>query len=347
MNIRTLIGLWKANIPVIVWAKIPLLAGLIILGLNGETPEWAPLALFLVIVALVAAIAESANTYVDREEDRIYFPSNPLVTGELAVATAGKALIVQNIITGLLLIALAVVTRNYQLLVVIIAGWLVALMYSLPPFRFKETVAAPFLPALGMALLTIATWLLVEPSLTVRNGFVIAFALFLFIFIFGFAVTIKFRKTFHALNSDLIMIESGNSIYDLDITGLGLKVKTAMALEAITTLGAFILVPILWHLEVFDRTLSIGLLALPLPLTSIGVVLRMKEPVENSQLCTMFITMACGSILLMLFAVALTTLIHWGFAILACLFFLLGFLLLLLTIQPVRRESLFAPWREL
>ena len=60
------------------------------------------------------------------------------------------ALVLQNALTGLLLIGLLLVTFNYQLIVAIAAGWFVGLTYSLPPFRFKETVAAPVLYALGV-----------------------------------------------------------------------------------------------------------------------------------------------------------------------------------------------------
>lgn len=149
------------------------------------------------------------------------------------------------------------------------------------------------------------------------------------------------------MNHGLIQVEQGGSIYNLSTVGFKLKVKNAVALEAIATLGAFILVPIFWHLGIFDMALSIGLLTLPLAFTVLAMVLRIKEPVNNSQKCMLFMTMAWTFIVLLLFAVALASLVHWGFVILACIVFLIGFLLLTRTIHPFGREAVSAPWQEL
>jgi len=347
MNARTLIGLWKANVPPWVWICFPLWIGPIILGLDGRAPQWLPIALFLATVTVIMSISEFANTYADRDEDWLYGPTNPLVTGELAVRTTRNVFILQNILAGLLLAALASITLNYALIIAMIAGWFVGLAYSLPPFRFKETIAGPFFFALGLALLPIVAWLSVEPSLTAQNGFIIAFAALFFLHSFGFGITLKFRKTFHALNAGLIWPEHHSSVYNISTVGFRLNVKSAMALEAITTLAAFILVPIFWHLGIFDMALSIVLLTLPLALTVLATVLRMKDPVNNSPKCMLFMGMAWIFMVLALFVVALTGFIHWGFAILACIVFVVGFIVMLRVIHPFGAKAMATPWREI
>ncbi len=330
-----------------VWLCPPLLIGAIIRGLDGRAPEWGPIALFLVTMTILMAILEFANVYADRDEDRLYFPNNPIATGELDVGTARKALILENIVAGLLLVALVSVTLNYSLLIVMIASWFVNLAYSLPPLRLKETIADPFNHGFLYALPAMAAWLVVEPSLTAGNGFIIAFASLLLLFSFGYGITVKFRKTFHALNSGLIQVEEGGSVYDVRTVGLGLKVKTAMALEAATTLGAFVLVPIFWHLGIFDTALSIGLLAAAFPTAVFAIATRVKDPVKNGPKCLVFMMMAAVDIGLVLFGVAVTSYIHWGFAVLACIVYLLVFIPLFRTIEPFGRMSVTTPWREI
>lgn len=347
MNARTLIGLWKANVPPWVWICFPLWIGPIILGLDGRAPEWLPIALFLATVTVIMSIAEFANTYADRDEDWLYGPTNPLVAGELNAVRARNTFILQNILAGLLLVALLVVVPSYALAITMIVGWFAGIAYSLPPFRFKETVAAPFFFALGLALLPVVAWLSVEPSLTAQNGFIIAFAVLLFVHSFGFEITLKFRKTYHAFNAGLIRPQEDSSVYNISTVGLRLKVRTAMAIEALTTLAAFALVPIFWHLRIFDMALLIGLLALPLPLTALAVVLRMKDPIKNARKCMFFMSMAWVLIVLLLFAVALSSLIHWGFALLACIAFVLGFVAMFRAIHPFGAKALAAPWREI
>ena len=322
------------------------MVGAIIIGLHGRTPEWVPLALFLLAMTLITATAEFANTYTDRGEDHLYFPGNPLVTGELAVVTARKALIVQNVAAAILVVALLWVTRNYSLVLAILIGWFAGLAYSLPPLRFKETAVGPLFLATGYALPAVGAWLLVKPSLTAGNGFIIAFASVLFLHSLGYGITIKFRKTFHALNAGLIKVAPGGSVYDLSTVGLGLKVKTAMALEAVSTLGAFVLVPVYWWLGIFDAALSIPLLAAALPTTLFALVLRVRDPVGNGPKCLVFMTMAGVDIGMILFGVAVSSLVHWGFAVLACVVYLAGFIPLFMSVQPFRRRALAAPWLE-
>lgn len=325
--------------------NFPLWIGPIILGLDGAAPEWGPIVIFMVTVTGIVAMTEFANSYSDREEDRIYFPSNPLVTAELEAETARKALILQNVLTGILLLALLLVTLNYYLTLTIAAGWFIGLSYSVPPFRFKETVAAPVLYALGVALLPIAAWLLVASL----NGFIVAFAAFLALHSFGYGITYKFRKTFHALNTGLIRTGRDGSVYNLVSVGLGLKVKTAMALEAVTSLGSFALVPIFWHAGIFDAPLSISLLTLPFGLTVLTIFLRIRGPVGNGPKCIVYMTMAWMFIILSLFAVALTDVLnwHWGYAILAALAFPIASVMLLRTVHPFEFKSLAAPWEEI
>ncbi len=348
MNSRTLIGLWKANVPPWIWSCFPLWIGAIIIGLDGAAPEWGAIALFLVTVTIIMGIAEFANVYADRDEDRLYFPGNPLVAGELDTVTARKVFILQNIVAGLLLVALLLVTLNYFLVITMIVGWFVGLAYSVPPLRLKETVVGPFLFALGVALLPVVAWLSVEPALNDSDDFiVVAFAAFLFFHNFGVGITLKFRKTFHALDCGLIQVEQGGSIYNLSTVDFKLKVKTAMSLEAVTILGAFVLVPIFWRLGIFDSALSIGLLVVPFALALLAIGFRVKDPVDNGPKCWLFMAISWEFIVLLFFAVALTSLLHWGFAVLACIVFLIGFLLLLRTMMPFGRKSLAAPLLEI
>ncbi|MBM3156866.1 MAG: hypothetical protein FJ004_06235, partial [Chloroflexi bacterium] len=308
----------------------PLWLACIILGLDGETPEWGPLVLFFITLMIIGAIAQFSNTYADRDEDWLYGPTNPIVTGELEVNLARRAFILQNIVAGMLLIALLVFTLNYALFVTMIVGWFAGLSYSVPPFRFKETVFHPIIFALGLALFPVVAWLIVAPF----NDFIIAFAAFFYVWCFGFGITQKFRKTHLALNAGLIKLKPGENIYDLNTVGFKLKVKTAMTVEAVMLAGSFILVPVFWHLGIFDSTLSIALLALPLPLTILGLFLRTKDPLHNSPKCNKFLGLAWIFIILILFATSVSSLIHWGFAILACLIFIIGFPLLVKLIHP-------------
>lgn len=307
--------------------------GAIIFAL-GRAPtlgEWGPIGLFLATAAIIIGISEYANTYADREEDWIYVPSNPLVTGELAAGTAKTALIIENIFAGLLLIALLLVTFNYYLILALVVGWLIALTYSLPPLRLKETVVAPFFFALGTALLPIVAWLSVSPL----NAFIMAFAAFLFLGSFASAIAMtKLRKTFDALNYGQIQVEEGGSVYNIRTVGLKLRVKTAIALEAITAIGAFVLVPIFWHLGIFDMALSIALLTVPLAFTILAVALGISGPAKNARKCEQLVGMASLLIILSFFGLAMASVLHWGFAIIACIVFLIVFALLLRYVHP-------------
>lgn len=316
-----------------VWANFPVWIGAIVFGLGGRAPtlnEWGPIGLFLITVAILLGLADFANVYADRDEDAIHQPTNPLVTGELEAGTARKAFILQNIVGGLFLIALLVLTLNYALMLAIVVGWFIALSFSLPPFRFKERVVGPLFFALGVSLLPTVAWLSVAPL----NVFIISFISFLFLHCLGWNVAIKLRKTSVSLGHGETRVEEGISTYSIKTVGLKLKVKTAIALEAIFTLGKFVLVPIFWHLGIFDMPLSIGLLTLPLALTVVAVVLRMKDPLGNARRCETFMALAFVFIVIAFFAAALVSFLHWGFVVLACAVFLIGCGLLQGAIRP-------------
>jgi len=244
----------------------------------------------------------------------------------------------QNIVAGLLLITMLVLTlannwydSRYWLIPALAAGWAVGLAYSLPPFRFKETVSGPFFWSAGFALTAIVAWLAVAPL----NDFIIAFVVFWFVVSLPWALSeTKLRKTFDAFMQGHIQLEEGQSVWGLKTVGFNLSVKTAVAIEAIMGLGAFTLVPIFWHLGIFPMTLSIALLTLPLALMILTVVFRLKGPVKNTRKCEQFVGMVMALVILSFFGVALSSLVHWGFAILACAVFLIGFFLLFRVVHP-------------
>ena len=329
--------------PPLVWGWSPILIGPIILALGGNAPRWDSIGIFAATVALIGALWEFTNSYVDREEDMIYFRSNPFVTGELDATTAKKALIIESIATAVLLVALLVVTLNYKLFAALVVCWFIGVAYSLPPFRAKKSIVAPFSLALGCTLLPISGWLIVAPL----NKFIIAFAVFFFIHSLGYGITHKYRKTFHALSHGIIRPEQSSNTYDTKTIDIGLRLKTSLILEALTTLGAFIMVPIFWYLDIFEAPLSIGLLTLPLVCTIVSIAIRIKDPLRNAQMGVMLMTMAWALIILLLFATALASLIHWGYVILACIAFLIVFALLLRTVHPFSYKAIAAPWSEL
>jgi 4-hydroxybenzoate polyprenyltransferase len=323
-----------------VWIGSPAWIGAVILGLDGKAPEWVGLALFIVTVLTIQSIAEFVNSYTDRDEDRIYGPTNTIVTRELDAGIAKKILVLQNIVAALLIAALAVVTLNYALISVMIIGWFFGLAYSVSPFRLKETVNGPLAHAIAFALLPVAGWLIVEPSLLAKNGFILAFASFLFLHSYGLGITLKFRKTLLALDSGLVSTKQDSDLYNLSTVGFRLKFKTAMYLEAIAALGSFILVPIFWYLGVFDAALSIALLALPLPLTALAMILRTKDLVKNSSIYKVSMTLSWILIVLTLFGYGLSSLIPWGVAALVCVISLVGFPLLVRVVHPWGAKSL-------
>ena len=340
MNRVTLIALWKANVPHWVWIASPLWIGAIALGLDGRTPEWGPIALFTATIIIIQCTAELANSYSDRDEDHLYGPTNTMVTGELDTYLAKKILVFQNIIAIILLIALLSVTRNYLLCLVIVTGWFFSMAYSVSPLRLKETMWGPFSHAISFALLPVAGWLIVQPSITTHNGFIIGFSIILFLYSFALGITLKFRKTLLALNSGIISMEEGGNLFKLRTIGFKMRYREAMSLEAFTAILPFVLVLIFWYQDIFDATLSIGLLAGPLPLTIIAVFIRARHPVKNGAKHKTLMTLAWIFISVLLLGIGLSNHLPLGFAISACILFLAGFPLLVRIVHPWGSKSI-------
>ena len=121
-----------------------------------------------------------------------------------------------------------------------------------------------------------------------------------------------------------------------------------MVLESFTTLGAFIMIPIFWHLDIFGASLSIALLTAPLLLIVLSIFLRIIDPLGNGPKCALVMTMASEFIGLILLAVALASLIHWGYAILVCIIIVMVSILLTKTIHPFQlKKAITSPWQEL
>jgi 1,4-dihydroxy-2-naphthoate octaprenyltransferase len=340
MSGRTLVALWKANVPHWIWIGAPAWIGGLLMGLDGQAVEWPHILLFVLAVLTIQAAAEFANTYTDRHEDQLYGPTNTLVTGELDAGLAKKALIAENVVAAALLIALLAITLNYTLVLVMLAGWFFSVAYSVPPLRLKETLLAPLSHAIAFALLPVAGWLIVQPALTAQNGFILGFAGVLFLHSFALGITLKFRKTLLALTSGLVRLEPGASLYNMATVGFNLRFRNAMTLEEVTSLGAFVLVPILWSLGVFNTTLSVGLLALPMTCTALAVILREKDPVANSSKYKVLMTLAWGLIVVLLFGVGMANHVHYGYALLASIVVLAGFPLLVRIVHPWGSKSL-------
>lgn len=337
MTRRNLGGIIKANHPQFFAFGFPLAIGGIVFGLDGRPSHWGAIILFLVTATILESVADFANTYADRDEDRVFVPSNPLVTGELNLGTAKKAFILQNALGGLLLLAFLALTLNYWSALALAIGWMAGLAYSLPPFRLKETITCPFIFALGITTIVIAAWLLVESSLAGSSGFILAFGAFLFALCLPLSLSLtKLRKTFDALLGGHTQMEVGKSVWSLKTLGIGLSVRSAVAIEAGIGLGAFILIPIFWHLGIFDMALAISLVTLPLAFMILTVVFRIRDPIKNTRKCEQFAGMVLMFVILSFFSVALTSVLHWhwGFATLACIAILVWFNILTRYVHP-------------
>jgi len=338
MNRRTLAGIFKANGTQYVWAGFPVLFGAIYYAGGGAPAagEWLSIGLLLAAMTVIlGTVSQLANAYSDRDEDWLYVPSNPLVTGELDASNAKKALIAQNILAAMLVIALFVVSDfNYPLLIVILAGWSLGLANSFSPFRFKERAVGPFTHAIASSLVPVAGWLVVERSLTAQDGFIIAFTAFFFVHLAAFGTSVKLRKTFEDMKGGRVQVAEGKTVYDLRTSGLGLSVRTAVAMETVLGLGAFILVPVYWHLGIFGRELSISLLTLPLAFMVLTAVFRIKNPLTNTYRCGQLMSMNCLFIVFSFLGVALADLMHWGFIVLVFVFFIAVFSVLQRVTRP-------------
>jgi hypothetical protein len=155
-------------------------------------------------------------------------------------------------------------------------------------------------------------------------------------------MTLKFRKTYLALNAGLIKVEEGSSIYDLSVVGSGPSVRIAMILEVATIIAAFALVAVCWALDIFDMPLSVALLVLSLPPALAGLMLRIRGPVENSVKAIQYIALGWTIVHCIFFAYALNRGLdlHWGFAVLVGIASLGGFLLLMKIVHPSGAKSM-------
>ena len=334
MNRRNLVGILKANSPQYVWAGLPVWIGasFAALGRSPTLSEWGPISLLLVTMfVIICTVGQFSNAYADRHEDWLYVPSNPLVTGELDAGVARVALIVQHILCGLLVIALWVVTHKHWLIVVLVVGWLVSLQYSMPPLRLKETIVSPFAQGICTVLSLFASWMVVSNL----NLFIIAFGVFLFLIMLAFGTTVKLRKTFEDYRSGQIQVEEGKGVWDLKTSGLGVKVKWAVAMEVFAGLGAFILLPIYWRLGIFENALLIPLVTLPLLCMILIVVFRIKDPLENQDKCVKLMAMTNVFIIFSFLGVAFVNVLHWAFLILVFFLFMTVFFVLERAIRPV------------
>ncbi len=340
MSVRTAVALWKANVPHWIWIGAPAWIGGMLIAYQSQQLQWGAISVFVLAVLTIQAAAEFANTYTDRDEDRLYGPTNTIVTGELDAGLARKVLIAENILAGALLVVLLALTLNYLLILVVVLGWFFSVAYSLPPFRLKETPLSAFSHAIAFALLPLAGWLVVEPSLLAQNGFILGFAGVLFLNSYALGITLKFRKTLLALNSGLVRLEPGGSIFSISTVGFNLNFRSAMTVEEVTALATFLLVPILWGLGVFGTTLSVSLLALPMTCTIMAVFLRERDAVANSSRYKMLMTLSWALIVVLLFAVGLAQHVHYGYSIAASLALLAGFPLLVRIVHPWGSKSL-------
>ncbi|MBE0481853.1 MAG: UbiA family prenyltransferase [Dehalococcoidia bacterium] len=333
MSKRTLLGIWKANHPQWIWACLPFWAGSLLFASGGVSPDRGILALFIAAVVTLQATAEFANTYVDRYEDRVHFPANPLVPGELGPAAARKALLLECSAAGLLLLALLLVSLNYYLVLAMLAAWAIGMAYSLPPLRLKKTAAGPLSFALSTAAIPIAASLVFG----MPGMFMIAFALFLLIGTMGANLsTGQIRKTLESLVRSKKAPDRDVNIYELSTHKLGISIRTAVALEILAGLAALILVAGFWYAGVFDRALTIALFSSTLPFLAMTAVCRLRNPLKNFQRCVEFAGISALLIMLSYFSLSLTGVLqwHWYLAALASAAFLAGFFLLLKHVHP-------------
>jgi len=282
--------------------------GLIFWGLGGFPAtggQWGTIIYALLVAAFIICITEFADIYSDRFDDRVYRPSNPLVSGDLTIGTARKIFIAENIIGMPLLASLLWVTGNYPLILALIAGWIGGLVYSLPPFRLKgRKIIGAFEFGLSCAILPLVGWLVVIRELDLFIG---AFALILFVGGSGVGITTKLRRTSEAFNSGLIR---GSNVFNLETIDFGLKVKNAMIIEAILIAGAIILIPVFGLLEVFDSILVILLVSFVLPTVLVGYALRLREPIRNLKNSRTSFLLICGSLPAICFATFISSIVH-------------------------------------
>ena len=280
--------------------------GLIFWGLGEFPSQWGTIIYSLSVAVFIICIMQFADMYSDRIEDRVYRPSNPMVTGELKIETAKRILIADNIIIAVLLLALFWVTKNYPLILALMGGWIGGLIASLPPFRLKgRKIISPFEFGLCCAVIPLVGWLIVKPL----DTFIAAFALFLFVGGSGVGITTKLRRTAEALDSGLI---KGSNVLNLETIDFGLKVRNAMILEAILVVGAICLIPVFGFLGVFDQILVVFLISFVLPPVLVGFVFRFKDPIRSVKNAQMSFLFMCASLQAIAMATFISSIVHIG-----------------------------------
>ena len=96
---RFLFGLvFEANWLHAVIFLVLLWLGLIFWALGTTAVDgWGTIAYALSVGIFLACVANFADTYSDRFEDRIHKPSNPMVSGDFSIETGRKIFIAENI----------------------------------------------------------------------------------------------------------------------------------------------------------------------------------------------------------------------------------------------------------
>jgi len=281
--------------------------GLIFWGLGTTAPSgWGTIVYSLLVAIFIICITNFADMYSDRFEDRTHRQSNPMATGEFKIGTAKRIFIAENIIGVLLVVSLFWVTRNYPLILALVAGWVGGLIYSLPPFRLKaRRIIGPLEFGLCCAIIPLVGWLVVKPV----DTFIAAFALIFFVGGSGIGITTKLRRTAEDFSFGLI---SGSNVFNLKTTDFGLRVKTAVILEAILVLGAICLIPVFGFLGTFNQVLVIFLVSFVLPLVLAGFALRGKDPISNLKKAQISFILICATLPAISVATFISSIVHIG-----------------------------------
>jgi len=300
--------IFKANFFHWVFFLLFLWLGLIFLGL-GRFPhpdEWGIIVYSIFVATFTVCITEFADIYADRFDDKIFRPANPLASGEISHQTGKKIFILENILGIVLLVSLYILTKNLPLILALTLGWISGLAYSLPPLKLKERkIIGPVEFGFCCSLLPLVGWLIVKPL----TSFILAYMLILFIGGIGVGIATKLRRTSEALNYGLFANNPETNPLNLKVLGFSLKVKTAIILEAIFTIGAVILIPVFYILKIFNPTLTILLLLASTPPVLAGITLRIKNPIKDVKHSQKTFTIFCLSLPLICIATFIAALI--------------------------------------
>jgi len=275
-------------------AVIPLVLlwlGLIFWGLGTTVFEqWGEVAFALAIGVFLICTTNFADMYSDRMEDKIHRPSNPMVTGGFSTETGRKLFLAQNIIGILLILVLIITTQNYAATLVLTAGWIGGLLYSLQPVRLKaRKIIGPFEFGLCCGVIPLVGWLAVHPL----NSFVAAFALVLFVGGSGVGISTKLRRTAEDFNSGKI---KGCNPLKVKTTDFGLQVRYALIIEAILLILAVCLIFVFGKIGTFDGTLALFLILFTAPLIILGFAVRGRNPLKNIRMAEISFFFMCATL---------------------------------------------------